>query len=271
LGNVVGLAADAHGVYAAVASPTAASLGVEVTPPDSWQWPGSPAVLTPYSGDLYRIPVSPAGTAVKLGAPAGTTFFPGYLQHVLAQSSTEVYWADSARVGADTGRVMAASKAAWATDPGRRVGGIDLDETDVGFVGLAANDAYVAWSAAALPYPGSTGCWVWVAPVGGGAARMLFDSTQATTSFLCNGLAIDDQYVYFAQVDVYVPPAGPSSSVLVGNAIVRVPLSAQGAPQVISVQSDRWYGPRRLLVDDTYVYAIDPSYVMRLPKSAFGP
>jgi hypothetical protein len=56
-----------------------------------------------------------------------------------------------------------------------------------------------------------------------------------------------------------------------GKGIVRVPISGQGPAQVVLLQSDRWYGARRVIVDDTYVYALDPSYVMRFSKSAFGP
>jgi hypothetical protein len=271
-GDVVGLVADTSAVYAAVSTPQPATLGLQIPSPDSPAWPGSPAVDTVFAGDVYRVGTNPPSPPVRHGgALGGATFLPGFMQHLLVQSSTEVYWADSTSVGGEAGRVMAASKAAWATDPGRRVGGISAIGTDIGFVGLAATDTTVAWAAAATPYPGSTGCWVWVAPVGSGAARMIFDSTQATSSFLCNGLALDAQYVYFAMVEVHVPPAGANSSLLLGTAIVRVPLSAQGSPQVVPLQSDRWYGPRRVLVDDTYVYAIDPSYVMRLPKSAFGP
>ena len=72
-------------------------------------------------------------------------------------------------------------------------------------------------------------------------------------------------------VQVYVPPAGVDSSVLLGNGIARVPLVGGGPLQTAPLQADRWYGPRRVLVDDTYVYAIDPNYVLRFPKTAFGP
>jgi hypothetical protein len=110
---------------------------------------------------------------------------------------------------------------------------------------------------------------VWAAPAGG-APSPIFDSNLAGTSFLCNGLAIDDQYAYFAIVQVYVPPAGASSAELLGTGIARVPL-AGGPLEMVPLQSDRWYGARRLIVDDSYVYAIDPSYVLRLRKAAFGP
>jgi hypothetical protein len=192
------------------------------------------------------------------------------MQHVLAQSSTEVYWLDSTHVTTDLGRVMAASKSDWATDIGHRVGGIQaVPGLPTGFVGLAASDSYVAWAAAPEPSPGSTGCWVW-SSLKDGAPKEIFDSDLAQTSFSCSGLAIDATYAYFAMVEVYVPPAGVDSSVLLGKGIARVPL-AGGPLETVPLQADRWYGPRRVLVDDTYVYAIDPSYVLRFPKTAFGP
>jgi hypothetical protein len=211
-----------------------------------------------------------SATFTKLGALGGVTFFPGLMQHVLAQSTTEVYWVDSARVAADSGRVMAASKAAWATDLGHKVGGFQpVQGLPTGFVGLAASDSYVAWSVAGQPNPGPTGCWVW-SSLKDGAPKQIFDSGAANTSFSCNGLAVDSTYAYFAMVEVYVPPAGVDSSVLLGTGIARVPL-AGGPLETAPLKSDRWYGPRRVLVDDTYVYAIDPAYVLRFPKTAFAP
>jgi hypothetical protein len=272
--DVIGLVADATAVYAAVSTPEAPPPGM-LPPttgpsPDSWQWPGSPAVDTPFAGTIYRIVPGPPTTVQPLAPFGGITFFPGLMQHVLAESTTEVYWVDSAHGVSNIGRVMAASKVNWATDIGHVVGSIQpVDGVATGFVGLAASDSYVAWAVAPEPNPGSTGCWVW-ATQKAGAPKKVFDSDLAQTSFSCNGLAIDGTYAYFAMVEVYVPPAGVDSSVLRGTGIARVPL-AGGPVETASLQSDRWYGPRRVLVDDTYVYAIDPSYVVRFPKTAFGP
>jgi hypothetical protein len=273
--DVIGLVADSTAVYAAVSRPEAPPPGmVAPTPgpsPDSWQWPGSPAVDTAFAGTLYRIVPGSPSPPQPLAPTGGITFFPGFMQHVLAASSTEVYWVDSAHTASDIGRVMAASKTSWATDPGKRIGGIQAVEgVPTGFVGLAATDSYVAWSVAPEPNPGATGCWVWASQKDG-APTEIFDSDSAGTSFSCNGLAIDGTYAYFAMVQVYVPPAGADSSVLLGTGIARVPLAGGGLLQTAPLQTDRWYGPRRVLVDDTYVYAIDPNYVLRFPKTDFGP
>jgi hypothetical protein len=196
------------------------------------------------------------------------------MQHVLAQSTTDIYWVDSAVTPTAVGRVMTASKAGWATDPGHAVGTIPpVTNTATGFVGLAADDTDLAWVQAPEPYFGAGGCWVFASTIKDGvvgAQKVIFDSGLAGTTFSCNGLAIDATYAYFAMVEVQVPPSGPADSFLLGTGIGRVPL-AGGALETVSLMSDRWYGPRRVLVDDAYVYAIDPSYVLRFPKTAFGP
>jgi hypothetical protein len=272
--DVIGLVADATGVYAAVSAPETPPPGtlppILGPSPDSWQWPGSPAVDTPFSGSIYRIVPGATPTVTPLAPTGGITFFPGFMQHVLAQSSTEVYWVDSTPVAPDLARVMAASKADWATDPGHAVGAIKpVSGLPTGFVGLAANDDYVAWVVAPEPNPGTAGCWVWSSKKDGAPVE-IFDSDLVATPFSCNGLAIDDTYAYIAMVQVYVPPAGVDSDVLLGTGIARVPLVG-GPLETASLQTDRWYGPRRVLVDDTYAYAIDPYYVVRFPKTDFAP
>jgi hypothetical protein len=266
--DVVGLVADTNAVYAAVSTPRP-NAPLSGPSPDSWQWPTSPAVDTPTGGAVYRIVPGASGTIEALPATTTITFYPAFMQHVLAQSSTEVFWVNSTSPGPQIGSVMAATKTAWTNQAPRVV----AKETTtggnaVGFVGLAANDTAVAWAITSEPYPGSTGCWIG-ASLGGKPATMILDSTLLHPGFLCDGLAVDAQYAYFATVEVYVPPAGASSSVLRGTGIARVPL-AGGAIQTVPLKTDRWYGARRVLVDDTYVYAIDPSFVVRFPKSDFG-
>jgi hypothetical protein len=270
-GDVVGLVADSSAVYAAVTAPEPLDGGPSPPggpSPDSWQWPAGDSVDTPFVGTLYRIVPGNPPSVVQLPATGGTTFEPGFMLHVLAQNTTQVYWVDSGHVGPDIGRVMVASKAAWASDTGKSVGVLQPTAgLPTGFVGLAANDSYVAWSVAPEPSPGVVGCWVW-ASLDGAAPTEIFDSDLAETSFDCSGLAIDSTYAYFAMVKVYIPPGG--LSVLLGTGVARVPL-AGGPLQTVALQADRWYGARRLLVDDSYIYAIDPSYVLRFPKSVFGP
>jgi len=271
-GDVVGLVADSTAVYAAVTAPEPTDGGPPAPPqgpsPDSWAWPGSAPVDTAWAGSLYRIVPATTPSIQPLAAAGGITFLPGVMQHVLAQSTTQVYWVDSTPAGTDIGRVMTATKASWATDPGHAVGGLQAQAgVSAGFVGLAASDTYVAWAAAPQPSPGASGCWVW-SSLDGKPPVEIFDSDLAQTTFACNGLAIDSVYAYFTMVQVYVQPDG--TQVLRGTGVARVPL-AGGPLQTVALESDRWYGARRLLVDDEYIYALDPSYVMRFPKTVFGP
>lgn len=259
--DVIGLVADATSVWAAVATPQTASGGAEIWP-DSWQWPGAEAVDTPYRGSIYQMPAGQAPVELAVADPI--TFFPGLMVHVLAQSATQVYWVDATHTGADLARVMSASKTG-ITAPGQRVAGVGVPLTGlvVGIVGLAASDTIVAWAAAPLPSPGVQGCYIWTeTPTG--APVQIYDSDSTPTTFTCGGIAVDAQYVYFTMLET----ADPQSPVVLGSGIGRLPLGG-GALQTASLQSDRWYGARRVAVDDTYVYGLDPSYVVRFPKDAF--
>jgi hypothetical protein len=264
IGDVVGLVADSTAVYAALAPAPAGPS------PDSWQWPQSTSGDAAVTGRIFRIVPGASGSVDELTPAAAISLFPGMMEHVLAQNAMDLFWVDSAQVGPEAGRVMAAAKTGWNGTEPRRVGGATIiPGLGIGFVGLAATDAYVAWTVAAAPDPGAVGCWVWATTVAGNP-KLLFDTDQSASPFLCNGLAIDGTYAYFAVVETYVPPSGPGDTQLLGKALARIPL-AGGKMQTLPLTADRWYGARRLLVDDTYVYAVDPSYVVRFPKTAFGP
>jgi hypothetical protein len=62
-------------------------------------------------------------------------------------------------------------------------------------------------------------------------------------------------------------PGGPTY--MMGTGLGRVPL-AGGPLQTVPLASSRWYGARRVLVDAQSVYAVDPNFVVRVDKSAFG-
>ena len=279
-GDVVGLVADATAVYAALSSPKPGSDSAVTVSPDSWQYPGTSVVNAPFSGDLYRIGTKPPSAPTRLaGTPAVTTFLPGMMLHVVAQGGApatggSVYWADSTPSANAIGRVMGAAKLTWGITAGHEMGGATaVGGQPSGFVGLAATTSAVAWAVAPLPTPGATGCRI-SAVLDANAvvpkAAPIYEAAPGDVSFLCSGLALDTDYAYFAMVQVYVPPAGVDSAVVLGEGIGRVKLST-GDLTTVPLSTDRWYGARRVLVDDTYVYAIDPQYVVRFPKTAFGP
>jgi hypothetical protein len=84
-------------------------------------------------------------------------------------------------------------------------------------------------------------------------------------------MALDDSYAYFTTTQVVTEsPNDPGGPVyMMGTGLSRVPL-AGGPLQTVPLASSRWYGARRVLVDAQHVYAVDPSFVVRVDKSAFG-
>ncbi|HZT53649.1 MAG TPA: hypothetical protein VE995_04635 [Gaiellaceae bacterium] len=268
---VVGLVADTAALYAAIATGNGGGTGggsASGLSPDSQQWPGSGPEVSA-SGSIVRLDRTALSQPQALQVTGGVRFDVGNSVHVLAQSSTNVYWLDATAVAPNLGRVMQASKASWTAGQGQRLADVpSMAGQARALVGIAANDAYVAWAAAPMPGPGQSGCWVWAAGADG-TARRIYDGPQGPQQPMCHGLAVDAQFAYFAIVTVVSQTNDPQGNWLMGTGIGRVPL-AGGPAQTVSLQSGRWYGPRRVLVDEQYVYAIDPSYVVRVPKSAFG-
>ena len=104
-------------------------------------------------------------------------------------------------------------------------------------------------------YPSRASC-VWASPVDATNAYFAIIEPR-TTSTCCNS-----------------QDGGPNiNNYIVTTGIARVSLTGtpQQTPSILSFSTDRMYGPRRFLADDTYVYGIDPAYALRIPKSAFPP
>jgi hypothetical protein len=101
----------------------------------------------------------------------------------------------------------------------------------------------------------------------------------ASTTQFCVGVAIDATNAYFAIAEQRTTSnccngqdGGLSYNTDVyTTGIARISLAGgpSQTPSVIAFNTDRMYGPRRFFVDDTYVYGIDPAYVLRIAKSAF--
>jgi hypothetical protein len=157
---------------------------------------------------------------------------------------------------------MRASKSSWSA------GQIVASAPPNTLTGVAANDQDVAWATSTTPKPGATGCSVFASHADGPPTK-IYDGTNA--SFLCWGMAVDDTYAYFATTSVAQQSSNdPGAGVyMMGTGLGRVPL-AGGSLQTVPLASSRWYGARRVLVDAQYVYAVDPSFVVRVEKSAFG-
>jgi len=256
--TVYGLVADSMWVVAAIASSTTATSGPSNLP-DEQVWPGQQFTPGPSSGaSLLRFDRQNASAPMQ--ALAGVSSLATALtSHVLAQSAEEVYWLEASSA-ADS--VMRASKSEWSE------GQVMATATPNTLTGIAANDQYVAWATSAQPTPGATGCAVFASHADGPPAK-IYDGTNAP--FLCWGMAVDDTYAYFATTTVVEQFTGDMGgpTYMLGTGLGRVPL-AGGALQTAPLSSSRWYGARRVLVDAQYVYAVDPSFVVRVDKSVFG-
>lgn len=257
--TVYGLVADDEWVVVAIASTSAPTVGSSSLP-DEQGWPGQQLELTPSGvASLLRFDrQNPSAPMQPL--PGVSSLATALTAHVLTQSSQEVYWLDASHAGSDN--VMRASKSQWSA------GQIVATTTPNALTGIAANDQYVAWTTSAQPTPGATGCGVF-ASAADGAPVSIYDGSSAP--FLCWGMAIDDTYAYFATTTVVEQFPGDTGgpTYMMGTGLGRVPL-AGGPLQWVPLASSRWYGARRVLVDAQYVYAADPSFVVRVDKSAFG-
>ena len=254
-----GLVADDAWVVVAVASASMVTSGPSNLP-DQQSWPGSQFTPSP-SGNAKLVRFDRQNPSAPMQTlPGVSSLATALTAHVLAQSTAEVYWLDASSVGTD--RVMRAAKSDWST------GQIVADAPSNTLTGIAASDAYVAWATSAQPTPGATGCAVFASHADGPPAK-IYDGSKAP--FLCWGLAVDDAYAYFATTTVVVQfsgdPGGPTY--MMGTGLGRVPL-AGGPLQTVPLASSRWYGARRVLVDAQSVYAVDPSFVVRVDKSVFG-
>ena len=254
-----GLVADDAWVVVAIASAGAVTSGPSYVP-DQQGWPGSQFMPSP-SGNAKLLRFDRQNPSAPMQPlPGVSSLATALTAHVLAQSTAEVYWLDASSAGTDS--VMRATKSDWSR------GQIVATAPSNTLTGIAASDAYVAWATSAQPMPGATGCAVFASHADGPPVK-IYDGSKAP--FLCWGLAVDDTYAYFATTTVVVQsandPGGPAY--MMGTGLGRVPL-AGGPLRTVSLASSRWYGARRVLADAQYVYAVDPSFVVRMDKSGFG-
>lgn len=280
---VVGSVAQADTLYASVVLIANVNSGVSVpVSPDSPAWvqggsssgggsPPTPAHL-PSQGLVFAVSCSsPPCTGDVAPAAVSTTFDPAVAIHTLVATDSSVCWLDG------SSRVLCVPTGwAGATPPAPKVVAAPTLPTGWSLVAVAAAGSNLVWAAAPDVAEGAAGCQVWLS-VAGGTPAEVYDGTDA--SFFCRGLATDSKYAYVTMNEVVGFDQGSSCNTcangfaitgVIGTGIVRVPLGG-GAPQTIPMQSQNWFGPRRVLVDDAYVYAIDPSYVVRAPLSAFAP
>jgi hypothetical protein len=254
-----GLVADDAWVVVAIASASVMTSGPSYVP-DQQGWPGSQFTPSP-SGNAKILRFDRQNPSAPMQPlPGVSSLATALTAHVLAQNTAEVYWLDASGTGADS--VMRAAKSDWST------GQVVATAPANTLTGIAASDAYLAWATSAPPTPGATGCAVFASHAEGPPTK-IYDGSNAP--FLCWGLAVDDTYAYFATTTVVVQFPGDTGgpTYMMGTGLGRVPL-AGGPLQTVPLASSRWYGARRVLVDAQYVYAVDPSFMVRMDKNGFG-
>jgi hypothetical protein len=246
-GLVVGVAADTRAAIVAIAA------GSNGTSSDTGGFDfGGNSGNNP-TGNLYRIDFEDGGVT-----PQSASFDTTDSAHLFTADAANVYW-----IGG--GAVWSAPRDLSTTTK------ISTIASGTG-IGLAVNSSGVVWSAlqGTSGCSGNTcgftngGCDVW------NNGNLIFQSSS-----LCMGLAADATNAYFAIVEVQQTQCdncqNGTSTELATTGIARISLAggASQTPSVLTLSSSRLYGPRRFFVDDTYVYGIDPAYVLRVAKTAF--
>lgn len=281
--EVVGIAVASDAVYVSVA--LIPNLTNESVPPspDSPQWVqgaattgGMPVASHVASqGLIFAVSCSSPPCSADVAPTAlSTTFDPAVAVHTLVAFNDSICWLDA------SSQVLCAPTG-WsgATPPSPAVLAAPNLPDGWSLVALASagsgSGSVMVWAAAPDIAPRVGGCLVWMSAAGA-APTQVYDGSQA--DFFCRGLATDGQYAYFTMNEVLGTEEGPSCtnctngyyvSGVVGTGLARVPL-AGGAAQTLALQSQSWYGPRRVFADPLSVFAVDPSYVVRLPVTTFA-
>lgn len=258
------LVVDDAALYVALVSSSQTGPGGS---PDESYWPGTSAGgLGPASGDMIR--VARADGAVQsagMSQSTGPGFAFQYARHLIAQDARYVYTVtnESQAAGPVPVDVVRIEKSSWTAGPSK-VAAI-VNDPSMGVVGLAARGSTVAWTAARTPSGGASGCEIGAVQTDGDGGVAAPRTLLQSGSYDCWGLALDDTHAYFTVVHAASDPENGGGTFVVGTRIGRVPL-AGGSPEFVDVGASKYYGPRRVLVDDTYVYGIDPRVVLRFRK-----
>ncbi|HEY3801134.1 MAG TPA: hypothetical protein VGL61_00950 [Kofleriaceae bacterium] len=143
-------------------------------------------------------------------------------------------------------------------------------------VGLAADDAHLAWAFAqdATQTPLATGCQIWIvgdAPLG---SANPVDSIFQSSSFSCMDLALDPNAVYFTIVDEEVDAGCDGCTPnLHGVGIGRVDFTMHTFSSIAFDVEAPASGPRRIYTtqsDPDDVFVADPLVIAKISKMAFA-
>jgi hypothetical protein len=158
-----------------------------------------------------------------------------------------------------------------ATEDEQRLATMDGLNTIVP-VGLAANDAVVAWTMApsydsSVSGSSSSGnepkhCEVGVYDLAAGA--LVQPALLDTDKFTCTGAATDEEFIYFAIVE------NTNRQHFQGIGLGRVNIATRAFESVAISVFGRSTGIRRLFIGETDMFLVDPFAVVKIAKSAFA-
>ncbi len=224
------------------------------------------------NGTLYRMNLDDGGVAQQ-SAPFDFTI----THHLMVSSGSSIYGIGTSTVWVAPVDLSAAPTAVGQIPPAQTGTACTSGACISSGVGIDAANGVVAWSvlqgsSICNNGPctfGSPICSVWKNGASPSQSTRIYQAAGA-----CLGLAIDATHAYFALVETRPSSCTNCNSYdLYTTGIARIALDGPDTqqPTVLKLDSTRFYGPRRFFADDTYVYGIDPAYVLRIPKSAFGP
>jgi hypothetical protein len=271
---IIGIAADPTAAVVAVAPPP--NGGGSNNDSDTGQFSLGSNTGGAVSGTLYRV-------ALDGGAPPqsiSASFDLDGSAHPFAADASNVYWVGGGVVMQQARDLSGQAQPVGTIPPALGGKGCMNGQCPLALaVGLDVAGGVVAWSVAR----GTSTC-------GGACSFAPADCTvwkndnlatnQSTLVYQapsqsCMGIAVDGGNAYFAIVEQR-PVTCDNCSLSYATfttGIARISLNGPPGqkPAVVPVDPTRLYGPRRFFVDGTYVYGIDPAYVLRVSKSAFGP
>jgi hypothetical protein len=218
------------------------------------------------SAEVRRFDPSGSGSGSGDGAfvvPAGTTIDCQGANRCYAASGGSLFWFNTKQIM--TVATSGGSVATFST----LAPGSNLSSP----VGIAASPTKIAW-AASINYLTPTsmppqGCQITVAdPATPSSATAIL----TTSRFSCMDVAIDDTYAYFAIVSVTqngdTNGGGNPPLVVHGDGVGRVPLAGGQLESLALGFVATKGGPRRIYLDATSLYAVDPQVIGKIAKTA---
>jgi hypothetical protein len=180
----------------------------------------------------------------------------------LAVNTGSVYYFDqpTGSTGLATSAVEETTKAGVTT----KIGDIGMMSSINSPVGIAADDATVVW-ATSVTYTNTgtppAGCQITKRAAGGTPTVLL-----NTQHFSCIDVALDGGFAYFAIVSVV--GSDSNNQTMRGDGVGRVDLATGAVESLAPGIEGPMSGARRVYVDETDLYLVDPVVIAKVAKTA---